>query len=230
MSRIDESMTAEAAAQRAAELLAHGSAAVDELGRRGDAADALELLETISAGTSALLQVNLKLVPLMTSLQRQRGKKQAWRWFTGETLEYDVLFQDKRRQIEELAVTGQREHAHMAEQVTRLATQRALMSTEIALLEADLAAAGLLVSPAYAARRQAAGLDDEDLARLVRRSGNLEAMANATRLTQAQFGIAIEHAKTVADRYREIRTLLLPIWKQSVGFDLFSRSVSDHLD
>ena len=29
------------------------------------------------------------------------------------------------------------------------------------------------------------------------------------------------------DRFREIRTLLLPVWKQAVGFDLFARRVAD---
>ncbi len=220
------------AAARATELLAYGANAVDEIGRRAgaDAADALKFLEGISASTGTLLQVNLRLVPLMTSFQQQRGKNKLWRWFTGQALEYDVLFQDMRTQIEQLAATGQHEHAGMANQVKLLATQYKLMHTEIKLLETDIAAARLLASPAYAGERLAAGIGEDDLARLVRRSSNLEAMASATQLTQAQFKLAIEHAKTVSDRYREIRTLLLPIWKQSVGFDLFSRSVSDHLD
>ncbi len=218
--------------QRAKELLSHGAAAADELGHRAgtDAADALKLLEEISGSTSELLDVNLRLVPLMSAFQRRGGKHKWLRWFTGEELEQDVFFDDVRDQIQALVDKGQQGKTAMERQVKVLSDQYRLMETEIALLESDIEAARLLASPAYAAQRQATGISEEDLARLLRRIGNLEAMATATQLTRAQFQVAIQHAKSVLDRYREIRTLLLPIWKQAVGFDLFSRRVSPHID
>lgn len=220
------------ASQRAAELLSYGTNAVDELGRRAgsDAADALKLLDAISENTSQLLDVNQRLVPLMTSFQRQASKHKLWRWFTGEQLEHEVFLHDVSKQIENLVETGQQGHAGMGKQVQLLTTQYKLMGTEIELLESDIEAGRLLASPGYAAQRLAAGLSEEDMARLARRTANLETMAIATQLTRAQYQVAIQHAKSVSDRYREIRTLLLPIWKQAVGFDLFSRRVSTHID
>jgi hypothetical protein len=222
----------ESAVGRAGELLTHGAGLVEEIGRRAgaDAADALEMLETISESTSRLLEVNLRLVPLMTSLQRQRSGSRMFRWFTGEQLEYDVRLRDVRDEIEQLAADGQRSHAGMEKQMHFLVEQHRLMGTELELLETDIAAGHLLASPEYAAQRRAAGVGADDLARLTRRTGNLEAMATATQLTRAQFVVAIQHAISVADRYQEIRTLLLPIWKQAIGFDLFSRRVVDQIE
>ncbi|MES2536341.1 MAG: hypothetical protein V4632_10770 [Pseudomonadota bacterium] len=220
-----------ATAERAAEMLSCGAGAVEEIGRRAgaDAADALKLLEAVSGSASQLLKVNLQLVPLMTSLQRHRSKYKWWRWFTGEQLEQEVFFTDVCKQIEILAEQGQGGHAGMATQIALLTAQHQLMGTEIELLEADIEAARLLASPAYAGHCRRAGLDRDDLARLVRRTSNLESMVTATRLTRVQYQVAIQHAKSVSDRYGEIRSLLLPIWKQSVGFDLFSHRVSDQL-
>lgn len=226
------SVRRKSAVQRAAELLSFGTNAVDELGRRAgsDAADALKLLEAISLNTSQLLDVNLRLVPLMTSFQRQASKHKLWRWFTGEQLEHEVFLHDVSKQIEQLVETGQQGHAGMRKQVELLKTQYRLMGTEIELLESDIEAARLLASPGYAAQRLVAGMSDEDMARLARRTSNLEATATATQLTRAQYQVAVQHAKSVSDRYLEIRTLLLPIWKQAVGFDLFSRRVNARIE
>lgn len=227
MQRTDSTDPALVAA-RAAELLAMGGAAADALGRRaGNEADqALAVLEGIGASTSDLHQVNLRLVPLMASLQRDSGKHKWWRRFTGAQLEYDLNFDGMRREIEGLAATGKEDQADMARASERLRKQYDLMALELRLLEIESAAARLLASPAWAAQRAQAGFGDDELARLARRAANLEAMATATQLTRAQFKVAIQHARTVADRYREIQTLLLPIWRQSVGFDLFSRQTN----
>ena len=149
-----------------------------------------------------------------------------WRRFTGAQLEYDVHFEGMRRAIEALALDGQHDHEKLGRHIARMRSHHQLMATELALLEEEIGAGHLLASPAWAARRSAAGMDQDDLARLTRRASNLEAMATATQLTRAQFKVAIEHARSVSDRYREIQTLLLPIWRQSVGFDLFSRNTA----
>ncbi|WP_428717596.1 hypothetical protein [Undibacterium curvum] len=226
------SLSAKAVQHRAAELLAQGTACIDVLGRRSgnEANDAFTLLEAASAHTGALLEVNMRLVPLMSALQRQGSKYHWLRWFTGKALEQDVFIDKVRNEIDELAHKGQQSYVDMVLQIQNLAAQQKLMHTEIALLEAEIAAAKLLASPAFAQQRALAGIHDDELTRLIRRIDNLGAMATATQLTEAQFKVAIDHAKSVADRYREIRTLLLPIWKQSLGFDLFSRRVSNQLD
>lgn len=216
------------AKSRAQELLALGLGAVEDLGRRSgeDAADALNLLEGISASTSELLSVNQRLVPLISSFQGQNGRRSFLGWFSGEELKQDVFFDDVCKQIEELSQSGQGGHERMAKQVQDLTLQYKLMATEIALLELDIEAGHLLVSSAYHTQLEEAGFTQDDVMRLIRRIGNLESMLTAVQLTRAQYLVAIQHARSIADRYHEIRTLLLPIWKQRMGFDLFSRRVN----
>lgn len=211
-------------------LLALGAQAVEALGGRAgqEAADALKLLEAISADTGTLMEVNQQLLPLMQTFQRQLGKRRWWRWFTGEQLEHDVRLPEVCAQVEALVHEGQSGHAGMQRQIRLLSQHWELMAGEIESLEAEIQAGQLLIAPASEAARQAAGIDADTLARLQRRVANLQAMATATELTRAQFKVAIQHAKTVADRYVEIRALLLPIWKQALGFDLFARRVGAH--
>jgi hypothetical protein len=71
--------------------------------------------------------------------------------------------------------------------------------------------------------RELTGCGMETWQRLSRRTGNLEATATALRLTQQQYGLAVEHSKTVVSRFEEVRTLLIPIWYQRMDFALFAR-------
>lgn len=210
--------------QHAATLLAHGPDLTDHLGRHSDAADAvLHELDAITRGSSELMHINQQLVPLLRDLRRP-GRRSSWkRWFTGEQLERDVFFHAARHQIETLAEIGQRSHPQLVQQAQRLKRHHELMGTEIRCLELDLAAARLLLGPDGLPRCRAAGLDDDDLARLERRVAHLESLLTATQLTREQFKVALRHARDASDRYREIRTLLLPIWKQAVGCDLLAR-------
>lgn len=220
------------AQRRANELLLLGISAVEDLGRRAgqDAADALKLLEGISASTSKLLDVNQRLVPLISSFQNQNAGRSFLGWFTGEQLKQDVFFDDICNQIELLSQNGQSGHEGMTKQVQQLTLQYKLMATEMALLEVDIDAGHLLVSAAYESQLVTAGFTQDDLMRLMRRISNLESMLTAVQLTRAQYLVAIQHARSIADRYHEIRTLLLPIWKQRMGFDLFSRRLNAQVE
>ena len=217
------------AADRARTLLAHGRDLPDALGRRSghEAADALQQLEALTEQTAELMDVNRQLVPLLAEFRRPGGRGGWWRWFTGEQLEQDVFFHELRRRIETLAEVGQRAHPALRRQSARLRQFDELLATELSCLDDDLAAARHLLTPDGRQAARAAGLDDEDLARLGRRVANLESLATATQLTRAQYQLAAQHAREAADRFREIRTLLLPVWKQAVGFDLFARRVAD---
>ena len=217
--------------KRAEELLALGKSAVTDLGRKAgsNAADALKLLEDISGSTGTLMDVNQKLIPLITNFKDQSKKPSWWCWFTGEQLEKDVFFERTRLSIENLIEAGQQADVNMHKHAQALRNQQKLMAIEVKLLELDIKAGHLLTSSAYAFQLIEANLIDEELDRLIRRISNLEAMATATSLTQAQYAVASQHAVTVSDRYHEIRNLLLPIWKQNMGFDLFSRQVAGQI-
>lgn len=216
--------------QHTAVLLAHGPDLPDHLGRHSAAADAVRHeLDAITRGSSELLHINRQLMPLLRALRRP-GWRSSWkRWFTGEQLERDVCFHTAQHQIETLIEIGQRSHPQLVQQALRLKRHHELMGTEIRCLELDLAAARLLLGPDGLPRCRAAGLDDDDLARLERRVAHLESLLTATQLTREQFKVALRHARDASDRYREIRTRLLPIWKQAVGCDLLAHHTAPGL-
>lgn len=216
------------AARRARQWLLLGPALVDEPGRKtGEPeTDVLQLMQQASAETSALMAVNQDLVPLMHQVAPPRYQPRWWRWFTGAQLEREVMFHDLQSRIQHLAEQGEKSFGALQLQSQLLLAEDTRMHAEVARLEADLAAVQLLLSPGYSGACQAAGLTQQDLARLARRADNLQAMATTTQLTQAQYRLAMEHARTVSDRFTEIRTLLMPLWKQAMGFELFSQPVA----
>lgn len=224
--------TAGAIKKRAEELLALGSRAVDELGRRAgeDSADALRLLDGISASTANLQQVSTALLPLMTKFRPISGWKRLWQWFIGESLERGVFFPTVCGQIERLAEQGVTGDEELADQSKLLLDHARAMEEQIRQLEIEVEVGRLMLSPAAARQRADAGFDTHEHARLSRRVGNLESMATALRLTQAQFKVAVEHARAVSDRFQEVRVLLLPIWKQRMGFELFAQRVTQSVE
>lgn len=213
---------------RARQLLAQGRALVDAVGHQAAeaAADVLARMEEASHDTADLMEVNQALVPLMGRMRPDPRTPRWWQWFTGERLEREVFFHDLQRQIEGLAEQGERGLARLRRQAEVLAGEDRRMAAELERQQTDLEAAQLLLTPKYAGACRAAGLEDTDLQRLARRATNLEAMMAASQLTRAQYKMAIEHAKSVADRFVEIRGLLLPLWKQAMGFELFSQRVA----
>lgn len=220
------------AVERAHALLALGRDLLDELGNQASEpmAEAMRLMERASADTSDLLDVNQSLVPLIAGIKRPARGGRLWAWFSGERLEREVLFDGLQHTIENLAKRGERGHAALRIQAEVLIQEDERMAQIIHLQAVDIAAAHLLLSPTQAHNCRAAGLLGGDLDRLARRTANLEAMVTASQLTRAQYRVAIQHARSVSDRFIEIRRLLLPLWKQAMGFELFSRRVAGRLD
>lgn len=218
------------AEQRAQAILSGGGDVIYQLGQRTavQMADALGELDRISQTSADLMGVNLRLVPLLSSFKRVTGRQKWWHWFNGSSLEQDVFSAATQQEIQALAAQGEQARLRLLELIEVFASQRALMDQELALLDLDIAAGRLMLSSAYAEACRQAGLDSDGLNRLSRRLANLETSAVATRLTQAQYKVAITHATTVVDRFSEIYTLLLPIWEQAMGFELFARRLGAH--
>lgn len=216
--------------EQAQALLAGGGDVIGLLGRRAglQTASALSELDRISKTSVDLMDVNVRLVPLISSFKRVKGRQKWWHWFSGDTLEQDVFSAASQQEIQTLAGQGEQARTRLLELVTVFQSQRALMGKELALLDLDIAAGRLMLTSPYAHACRQAGLDSEGMSRLSRRVANLEASALATRLTQAQYQVAVTHARTVADRFSEIHTLLLPIWEQAMGFEFFARRLSVH--
>lgn len=219
-------------AQRAAELLSLGRRLLDELDRGlGDPiAGSQPLADSASADAGELQQVNLKLLPLMQRLRRKPEQSAWWRWFTGERLEQQILFERLQQEIEQLATHGEQMHVRLQRHAQALKLERLRMGGEVQRLANDAAALQLLLGKPYAAACREAGLREEDLARLSRRAANLETMASATQLSRGQYKVTITHLHAVADRFVELRALLLPLWKQAMGFELFAQRVQPDAD
>lgn len=224
--------TADAIKKRAEELLMLRTRAVDELGKHAGehSADALRLLDGISASTTNLQQVSTALLPLMTKFRPASGWRRAWQWFIGESLERDVFFPTVCGQIEQLAEQGEAGDVELANQSKLLLEHAHAMEDYIRRLDVEIEVGRFMLSAEAAQQRADAGFDLHEYARLSRRLGNLESMTTALQLTQAQFKVAVEHAQVVSDRFKEVRVLLLPIWKQRMGFELFAQRVTQSVE
>lgn len=217
----------DAAIERARALLASGRALVDEVGREADAAssDPLSAMQVVGDDTKDLMAINGELLPLLLRL-KSRGGSRWWRWFTGETLERQVLVDKLGGNVAPLVESGQRLHATLLRHVALLREERERMADRIRWLKTEANAAMLLCDKAWAPACHAAGLDRHDLERLARRAANLDTLAAAMQLSRGQFQLAVASAQAAADRYAEIRTVLLPLWKQSLGLSAMARRPS----
>jgi hypothetical protein len=107
-----------------------------------------------------------------------------------------------------------------------LADHDAVMAAESETHERDLQVGRLLLDPRQAQACRLAGLDEHDMERLARRVTNLESIIAATELTRRQYKLALHHAHVAADRYVEVRTLVLPLLKQAGGFKNFTAGMT----
>ncbi len=216
------------AAVRARAFLLAAREQIDLLGRiDGAGRDTLALLDEISQSTRRLSELNQSLLPLIDRFREPGQAHRWWRWFTGEELQRELSFGNVCREIEACAEGGVEETKTMQRLIRALLDDRTRIDREVAQLERDIELGQLLLSDKYARLRVATGEPEDTWQRLSRRVGNLQAIATALQLTQAQYGVAIEHSRTVADRFDEIRTLLMPIWYQRMGFKLFARRLEE---
>ncbi|MFZ4758681.1 MAG: hypothetical protein ACOYLX_11005 [Burkholderiaceae bacterium] len=211
-------------AARIRAFLRDPEAGIDALGVvDGAGRDALDLLDRISTSQKRLNELNQNLVPLIARL-REHGKTGRFlRWFTGEQLEHELSLGNTCAEVEASAELGVLETATIRELIDELNRDSDRLEHEIAALEADIELGRAVASDRFQKLRELTGCDRQTWQRLSRRTGNLEATATALRLTQQQYGLAVEHSKTVVSRFEEVRTLLIPIWYQRMGFALFAR-------
>lgn len=211
---------------RVQELLADPGQAASRLGTSASARDGmLHLLERAGAASSHLRQVNEQLLPLVGALKVPGKVGRWWRWFTGVELENEMTFPAASRQIETFARDGLADSGGLAGLLDHLTTEDRLLKAELEAMEIDLQAARFLLgkAPAGAAFQESAGA--EGVERLARKLANLEALLTALQLTRAQYRVAAQHAKEMLERFEDIKTLLVPLWYQRMGFELFSQRV-----
>lgn len=215
-------------------FLSDPEAGIDALGAvAGAGRDSLDLLDRISASQKRLNELNRNLVPLIARFRQNERSRRLWRWFTGAQLEHELSFANTCREVEACAELGVLESATLRELIDALRRDSSRLDGEIGAIEEDIDLGRTVATERFAKLRALTGCDAETWQRLSRRVANLEATATALRLTQQQYAVAAEHGKTVVSRFEEIRTLLIPIWYQRMGFALFARRAGgahDHVD
>lgn len=210
---------------RMAELQQAGIRASTLLGssmRLGDAT--LALVDASTRAAQALQSVNTRLVPLVERMGRtvERGPVQRWwAWFTGEQLEQQVMFEAVCAEIRQLAVSGQQLCDRLAVIVADLREEQEQSRRSLRALELDIAAATQLLDGPEAASF-AAALPVDELHVFQRKAANLQPMQAALQLTVSQQVMAIEQAQQLRQHFDSVRNLLLPLWYQRLGFELFT--------
>lgn len=213
-----------------AQMLAAPIAQLRDLGAFGERdEDPMCLMQGKRSPVEQLSRLLQELVPMIESFRNPVSLRQSlWRRFTGEALEREVTYQHACQQLESKAgtakilameVQGQRDDLrHEADGVRR---QARWLGNVVANGQAVLGTTHAV------ARAKACFAEEPDYwARFGRRIDNLNALQHALVMSTQQFKLADAHAQAVLDRHTEIVTVLVPLWRQRTGFELFSRSVT----
>ena len=212
--------------QRVQALLSDPQGASRQLGTLvGTGDNALRILHETSESSQRLRQHNATLLPLLANLKTSSKAGRWWRWFTGVELEREITFDAVCAQIETSAESGIDETDTLAQLVDNLRDEHKALGADLAALELDMQAGKVLLGTGDDAAKFSAAVGPDGLDRFARKLANLSAMLTALQLTRAQYLVAMQHAKEMLDRFDEIKTLLVPLWYQRMGFELFSHRV-----
>ena len=191
--------------------------------------DPMRLMQGQRSPMEQLSRLLQELVPMIESFRKPVSLRQTWwRRFTGEALEREATYQHACQQLESKALSAKR----LAVEVQGL---REGMRQEADGVRRQAEWLGEVVGNGQAvlgsahtqARAKACFAEQPDYwARFARRIDNLNALQHALVMSAQQFKLADAHAQAVLDRHTEIVTVLVPLWRQRMGFELFSKSVN----
>jgi hypothetical protein len=189
--------------------------------------DPIQLLGGKSSPVGNLALVTKELVPMINSFRTPPTRTERWwKTFTGEELEREVTYFHACEAMEARAAAGVKWVERSVALVERLRAERAAIAQDAARLTLDIAAAQAVLGPEHQAARAAPPFDSDYWARFSRRVDNLNALLSSLQLTHAQYGLADKQAQSTLDRFSEVIDVLLPLWRQRMGFELFSRQFS----
>lgn len=189
--------------------------------------DPMQLLGGKKSPVGNLALVTQELIPMINSFRTPPTQvKRWWKAFTGEELEREVTYFHACEVMEARAAAAVQWAERSNALIESLRAERVAIKLDALRLEQDVAAAKAALSPAHNAARAAAPFDADYWARFTRRVESLNALLTSLELTQAQYALADAQAQSTLDRFSEVIDVLLPLWRQRMGFALFSRQVS----
>lgn len=190
--------------------------------------DPLGLFGRDTSPVRALAAVTEQLIPMINSFRTpQSSPRRWWTAFTGAELEREVTYFHACAGLEQLAASGVGLARKVETLLLHTAQEEQHIAADMVVLGETVAAAQAVLGEKYAATRQEAWFKDAGAdywSRFSRRAENLNSLLTSMQMTQAQFGLAKAQAQTALDRFSEVVDVLIPLWRQRTGMDLFSRN------
>lgn len=192
--------------------------------------DPLKITGGQTSPVSALAALTQELIPLINSFRTPpSAARRWWKMFTGEALEGEVMYFDACQTLEARTAAGVALMHKTEELLTAMLAEEKCIAQDIAQLGDAVAAAQAALGSAHAPARTAAAFAEagEDYwPRFARRAENLATLLASLQITLAQYALAKTQAQTALDRFSEIVEILMPLWRQRMGFELFSRLIT----
>ena len=214
-----------------AELLGAPLADIQAFGALPDLdTDPLRVMHGKKSPVAELASRVEELVPMIDSFRTPTRKRDAWwRRFTGEALERDMMFDKACAQLEGVALQCRALASKVQLMRAALLGERELLAVHSDWLDAVVKLGLQALSDAHVQQRAApvfAALPDY-WARFSRRVDNLNVLHHSMLLSMQQFKLVDAQGQAVLDRHNEVLTVLLPLWRQRMGFELFAKGMSD---
>lgn len=187
----------------------------------------LDLFGSDASPVRALESVTIRLIPMINSFRIPQSTTRRW-WisFTGAELEREVTYFHACASLEQLAAHGVALIREVEILLLHTVEEERLIATDIAELGETVAAAQAVLEQKYAMARQEAWFKEAGANywyRFSRRAENLNSLLTSMQMTQAQFGLIKSSAQSALDRFSEVVDVLIPLWRQRTGIDLFNR-------
>lgn len=194
--------------------------------------DPLQLMNEQHSPLARLARVLEVLVPMIDSF-RTPPRANAWcKRFTGEALERDVTYLQACRKLEGTAANARELAAEVKRMHQALLGERQRLRDQSAWLDKIVTAGRTALLGMHASRRAAPAFASRPdyWARFSRRVDNLHTVHASMLLGIEQFGLSDAQCQSVLDRYHEAMTVLLPLWRQRTGLELFARQYAQTVD
>lgn len=211
-------------------LLSAPLADVRELGQLPGSGDTpFKPKDAANSPVTQLARTTEQLVPMIDSFRRPKdGAAHWWQRFTGQALERELTFWHACTQLEATAQRGQHLLPQLRNFADSMERERQQALAEAAWLAQVTAVGQQALQPRFEVYRQSPAFADQPdyWPRFARRLDNLNALHSSALLSAEQIKLAQSQANAVQDRFSEVLTVLLPLWRQRAGFELFSKQLA----